>query len=218
MRKPLCLGRTNPDCTARYHGTHTAYRHGCRCPHAREKDRIYRKRLREGRQPAALVDATGTARRLQALNRIGWRFADLATHLNCTYQNVSLWAAMTSPRVDRTTATRVADLYRQLAGTPGPSALAAQRAAAKGWHSPMVWDNIDDPTEQPDLGVANITRGETLADRVIRHAQRLEEFRNLRAAGVGRKRIQEQLHINSKVYVKLLAQCDNTDDRGQVAA
>lgn len=217
MRTPTCHGRTNPDCTARHHGTHTAYRHGCRCPHAREQDRIYRKRLRENRQPPALVDATGTARRLQALNRIGWRFTDLAARLGCTYQNVALWAAMTSPRVDRTTATRVANLYRELAGTPGPSALAAQRAAAKGWHSPIAWDNIDDPNEQPDLGVVNITRGETLAERAVRHAQRLEEFRNLRDAGVGRKRIQDQLHINSKVYVKLLAQIQDTD-AGQVAA
>src|SRR5690349_8687682 len=108
-RTTTCLGRRRPDCTADIHGTQYAYSHrGCRCPHARNDDRIYRKRLREGRHTAAYVDATGTARRLQGLNAQGHRLADLAKEpeLNCTKSTLWKWANMTAPLVHRETANR----------------------------------------------------------------------------------------------------------------
>lgn len=216
MRTPTCLGRRNPHCTARYHGTYPAYRYGCRCPHAREADRIYRKRLREGRHTPPHIDATGTARRIQALNRIGWRLTDLAARLGCTYQNVSLWAHMDNPLVDRTTAARIAALYRELVDVRGPSPRAARLAAAKGWHSPLAWNNIDDPTEQPQL---DDTRSLEERRREQR-ANRARRFRQLMDAGASQHHIRRELGLNSGTHRRLLAdyRAQQAPGSGQVAA
>lgn len=154
LPRHTCLGRQNPDCTANRHGTWSAYRAGCRCPHAREAQRIYCKRLRELRNPPRRIDATGTRRRLQALSAIGWRWADLAAHLGGTWQTVQDMAIGGRPTVMVTTADRVRVLYARLSATPGPSEVSRRRAAEKGWAPPAAWDDdlIDDPTASPDLG------------------------------------------------------------------
>lgn len=112
--------------------------------------------------PNAFVDATGTRRRLQALNVNGWSTNDLGHELGCTGTNVA--AIMRDPaKVTATTALAVRDLYDRLWDAPPPArtgkALGARvrmtRAArARGWAPPMAWDTdtIDDPTARPDLG------------------------------------------------------------------
>ena len=112
--------------------------------------------------PNAFVDATGTHRRLQALNVNGWSTNDLGHELGCTGTNVA--AIMRDPeRVTATTALAVRDLYDRLWDAPPPArtgkALGARvrmtRAArARGWAPPMAWDDetIDDPTATPNIG------------------------------------------------------------------
>lgn len=145
--------RTGP-CRATRHDTPNAYRVGCACPDAREAWRLYNKRLREGRQPAGLVDITGTRRRLEALAAIGWPLHDIAARLGLPARQISNWRATTHPHIRRSRAAAVARIYDQLWDTPGPSERARGHAARAGWPVPMAWsdDTIDDPAAEPDLG------------------------------------------------------------------
>lgn len=139
-------------CSAARHGDALAYQvDRCRCPHAREDYRIYRKRLREGRWAPVNIDATGTSRRLRALGAIGWPAEALGDHLGASKEAVQRWRAARTPRVHRDTAAAVAALYDRLSATPGPSAYTRQRAASFGWAPPLLWDDldIDDPTAHP---------------------------------------------------------------------
>ncbi|WP_330438798.1 hypothetical protein OHB44_27905 [Micromonospora sp. NBC_00821] len=142
-------GRLDPNCTATFHGTDSAYRYGCRCPHAREHKRIRVKRWREGRAVARLVDGTGIRRRLQALTVLGWRWQDIGDRLGVTGSAVAVLTA-SSGLVELATVDRVKAVYRELCDRPGPSPITARRAAAKGWNGPLAWSDIDDPAAVPD--------------------------------------------------------------------
>lgn len=142
----------DPACSAVRHGTRGAYaKLGCKCPAAREADRIYRKRLRHGLQPSYLVDATGSRRRLQALAVLGWPSAALAPRLGLHTKSICDIRS-NGRKVHRTTAARIRQLYRDLVDVQGPSQPAAARARARGWVSPLAWDDIDDPQARPVLG------------------------------------------------------------------
>lgn len=214
MAKPVDLGRTNPHCTAHWHGTRSAYHNGCRCPEAREHERITRKRTREGRYQPTMVNAIGTQRRLRALAAVGWTFDGLAERLNMLPSNLRSLARDTAPLRHPRTAAKVAALYRELAGTPGPSLIARKRAAAKGWPTPIAWDNIDDPAEQPDTGPAPAdTRPDEVAVqralagqaryRRLHPADRVEAYRQLIAAGHGPGAISNRLRINATTVRQL---------------
>jgi lambda repressor-like predicted transcriptional regulator len=114
----------------------------------------------------AVVDATGTRRRLQALVAIGWSQSKLGRELDMSPQNFS--AMFKRDRVHADTARAVRVLYDRLWNAAPPETehrekIAAARsrsyAAARGWARPMAWDDdtIDDPnavsegteTEQP---------------------------------------------------------------------
>ena len=127
--------------------------------------------------PNALLDGTGTRRRLQALNVNGWSTNDLGHELGCTGTNIA--TIMRDPeRVTAATALAVRDLYDRLWDAPPPArtgkALGARvrmiRAAqARGWAPPLAWDDetIDDPTARPDLG--NTTPQNTGRGRLAEH-------------------------------------------------
>lgn len=144
---------SHTECSARYHDTHVAYtRWGCRCPKAREEARIYRKRLRHGRQPPGRVPALGTARRLRALAAAGYSWPDLAAHLGVSRQRVGRLASDPDGLVYARTAATIVSLFTALAATPGRSTDARAFAARQGWAPPMAWDDIDDPNAVPDFG------------------------------------------------------------------
>ena len=135
----------------RTHGTAGAFRNGCRCPEAREAWRLYTRRRRQGRGTGSgLVDAIGTARRLQALATMGYTQADLAAAMG--WKGVQMVArSLKAHRVARSTAERVSAAYERLSMKPGPSPRAAKRARHAGWAPPLAWDEgrIDDPTAKP---------------------------------------------------------------------
>lgn len=217
MKQPVDLGRTNPNCTARYHGTESAYTYGCRCPHAREARRLNGKRRRQHRHTPTLIDATGTARRLQALATLGWSYNQLATRLNWPWRYVQRLAYKRRPTVARATAQRVAAVYLDLYTKSGPSLLTSRYAAAKGWGGPLAWNNIDDPAEQPATGepatpddrpdevlVARAMRG-LVPYRQLTDADRVAAYWRLRAVGLHAGGIQARLRINSPTYRRLVA-------------
>lgn len=104
----------------------------------------------------ALVDPTGTVRRLRALVAIGWHETALAGILGMGVGN--FWTMLHGRRGRITTAKQhaVTAMFRELWDKPqtGVAADRARRLAKHyRWVGPLAWDNIDDPNEQPD-GIA----------------------------------------------------------------
>jgi DNA-binding CsgD family transcriptional regulator len=110
--------------------------------------------------PGARTDATGTRRRLQALQRIGWSQRTLAEELDTTQKVVGFIIRGYHSRVQASTAIRVRKLYDQLWSCPPVAstqqegyfiARVRKNAEDRGWAPPMAWDDdeIDDPTAQP---------------------------------------------------------------------
>ncbi|MEU6057949.1 hypothetical protein [Streptomyces sp. NPDC047097] len=120
------------------------------------------------------VDATGTARRLQALAAIGWPMRSLGRHIGVHEATVNRLTLQ--PKVYAATATAVTAAYERLRTlTPeehGITRSAATRtrnwAAARGWRDPLWWEDmgrIDDPTFDPDTADRPLNRDELAAVR-----------------------------------------------------
>lgn len=96
------------------------------------------------------TDATGTRRRVAALGWMGWPRHEVARRVG-----VAPWTLTTQAwrgRVSHNLAARVAAVFDELWDRPGPSAVAAGKARSAGAAPPLAWDDIDDPTAQPNLG------------------------------------------------------------------
>ncbi|HZN71227.1 MAG TPA: hypothetical protein VFC00_06035 [Micromonosporaceae bacterium] len=208
--------RTNPDCVARYHGTEAAYtRAGCRCPEAREERRIRNKRRRHGRSTPARIDSTGTCRRVRALAVLGWTYQAIGDELGCRWQFARSLASQTHLLVHVTTAARVADVYRRLSGTEGPSVISRRRALAKGWVSPLAWDDIDDPAAEPSVGDPDVPVVDEVAVRrvldgkaalsMLTPAERILAARQWVAAGRSRTSFANTHGLSSTAVNTLLA-------------
>ncbi|MEA5454488.1 hypothetical protein SPF06_07120 [Sinomonas sp. JGH33] len=107
----------------------------------------------------ALVDATGTHRRLQALVSIGYSVSRLGEMLGIDRANMA-GPIGRHPQVTAATARKAAALYERLWNVPHEpeghferisASRARNHAAARGWAPPMAWDDdtIDDPAASP---------------------------------------------------------------------
>lgn len=137
-------------CPATRHDTASAaHNHRCTCPDARDALYRLRKMRRADRSPHQTVDATGTRRRIQALQAIGWSHREIAARLGINERNTKRFT--TVARVATHTHRRVDLVYRLLQGTPGPSATARRRAGGRGYPPPLLWEgcDIDDPAARP---------------------------------------------------------------------
>lgn len=127
--------------------------------------------------PCALVDPTGTVRRIQALAAIGWSFTATGARIGWSAQNVSALV-----RGDRGCIAATAQLVRadfdRWCMTPGPSNRARLLAARRGWPPPLAWDDdtIDDPAASPDLGGRDDEPDDVEVERIA----------DLAAGGLGR--------------------------------
>lgn len=102
-----------------------------------------------GLPPAAKVAAAGTARRIHALQAIGWPLSAMARALG-----VSTQAVQQMTRRDKVTAGNAAAvkaLYDTRSMTFGPSTVTRNHAARAGYAPPLAWDDdtIDDPAAEP---------------------------------------------------------------------
>ncbi|WHT20964.1 hypothetical protein N8J89_07835 [Crossiella sp. CA-258035] len=108
--------------------------------------------------PCALIDSTGTIRRLQALVAIGWSQVRLARELGVNRGNFV--GLMNRGQVTVATAAAVRSLYSRLWDAPPPAEtgferngrrIALKHAADRGWVPPAAWDDdeIDDPKACP---------------------------------------------------------------------
>ncbi|MFC3504834.1 hypothetical protein ACFOOK_28235 [Micromonospora krabiensis] len=150
LRRGQCLGKRNPDCTANIHGTSSAYKAGCRCPHARNANRIYEKRRREGRNTPRLIDATGTHRRIQALWALGHTSTTIGEAAGLSEHHVQR-IVYAREFVTYNTWQLIDGAFRTLSTVPGTSDRTRSRARKAGYAPPLAWDDIDDPDEQPKV-------------------------------------------------------------------
>ncbi|BBB01029.1 hypothetical protein RVR_8261 [Actinacidiphila reveromycinica] len=101
------------------------------------------------------IDATGTRRRVRALQAIGYSQQAIAEAADTTQHRISV-ISLGAERVRQKIADKIADAYRQLAHhTPPDNAFtcrARNHAAAQKWLTPDFWedyDRIDDPQFDP---------------------------------------------------------------------
>lgn len=107
--------------------------------------------------PGALVDPTGTRRRLQALSALGWPCHAIAERIG--WQSSNLHAALVGKHgVTAATAEVVRRIYDDMSMTPGPSSRSRAHAARAGYAPPLAWDDepgsphhIDEPDATPAL-------------------------------------------------------------------
>lgn len=96
------------------------------------------------------VDPTGTIRRLQALQWMGWPAKDIADRIG--YKPGTIWTVKYRGGLSARFALKVAKVFDELCMTSGPSAHVAARARRCGYAPPAAWDDhtIDDPKAKPE--------------------------------------------------------------------
>lgn len=168
----------------------------------------------------ALIDATGTRRRLQALVAIGWSQSKLAAHLGMTPS--SFGKTLRRDRVTVATRDAVADLYERLWNVAPPQTCgrdkvacsrARRHAAESGWLPPLAWD--DDDLDKTEVTVTQLSYdGDTALDEIaideamrgrrvaLTRDERAEAMRRLNAAGLSARLIAERLGTTSRTVVR----------------
>lgn len=133
--------------------------HKCRCQDCRTGRAEYEYYRARNRDKTALVDGTGTRRRLQALAALGWSARAIAERYGHSTDAVSTWVR--AERINRATAKKVARWYDDLSMTLPPTrnkferySVGSTKGRAKraGWFPPLAWDDetIDDPNVTPE--------------------------------------------------------------------
>lgn len=211
------------------HGSWAGYNAGCRSTCCREAARRYQGRryhdARNGRP--RMLDITGTRRRIRALMRIGWSAELIAQHAGVGKSWIqSLSGRATLKLVHRATRDRIARVYDELSGRPGPSREVVKHAIRLGYVSPLAWEylDIDDPNAEP-VGVddgqwrpagydeSRVER-RINGDRTIRlhKGESAEVVRRMLADGISSAQINRLTGIKVERYVKV------SETRQQVAA
>ena len=127
------------------------YEAGCRCEDCKEAKAKYvrdrRTRMYLLGVDSLTVDARGVRRRIQALQRIGWRLTDIGNRMKPPRSRAVISHMLIRPKVHVETHRTIAAIYEQLHMTPGPSDIMRQRAERHGWAAPLAWDDIDNDEE-----------------------------------------------------------------------
>ena len=145
------------------------------------------------------VDATGTARRIQALVAMGWPQSLIAAELGTAQNAVSAMALRQKVTAERAIAVR--ELFGRWAMTPGPSNVSRTRARSKGWVTILGWNDIDDPDETPNLGT----------DEKVSFPDKYHELRH--HVGLPNEQIAEVMGIELKSLERQLNRYDMSDGR-----
>jgi hypothetical protein len=138
------------------HGDRNAFtKFDCRCPDAIEDERVYRKRLRQGRAQPRMVPALAAMRRLQGLAVLGYSPAVIAAQCGGTRANLERVRSGANKTVLACTEARVAAFCHTVPGLPleGDASVnqVKNTAARNGWKPLLAWDDdtIDDPKALP---------------------------------------------------------------------
>ncbi|MEW2147738.1 hypothetical protein AB0909_00630 [Streptomyces albidoflavus] len=151
----------------------------------------------------AVVDATATQRRLQALAALGWPMKRTALHAGLSTTNIT--GILTRSRVTAATEQAIADAYDQMRRqrpenhrvSRGQAKKTRRRAAAARWPKPSYWDQhpdgLGDPHFQP---LYKVTPGELVA----------EDARWLLNGGVSLEHVAERLGKTTDYIAQVLRQ------------
>lgn len=96
------------------------------------------------------ISPLGAMRRIQALYVLGHGHTAIHRATGISGSFISRIANGRAFTIDIATARRIAAAYAQLIQRQGTSARARRIAAQNGWHGPMVWGDIDNPTAKPE--------------------------------------------------------------------
>jgi hypothetical protein len=101
------------------------------------------------RRCAAHVPSRRAVQRIKSLQALGWPLRDLGARLGYapTVRGVPFIFGR-YPLISQALDRRVEDLYDQLWDTPGPSPIAAARAAREGWRLPLYYDDDGYPASR----------------------------------------------------------------------
>ena len=102
----------------------------------------------EPRESRRGVDGTGTYRRYEALQWMGWPEAMIAAEVGVAVGSLSTMRKR-GDRVSYRLARAMAELFERWSATLGPSRQTATKARKRGYASPWAWDDIDDPRARP---------------------------------------------------------------------
>lgn len=148
----------------------------------------------------ALIDATGTRRRIQALVAMGWSFTALSPEIGIHSRPLgdmarTKWVTAGSARKVKTAYKRLLHFTPEQCGVHSQARALAKRVAAReGWVPPGAWDDIDDPACVPDRGP------EDPVNRTAIAAYRHVEIEHLASAGIPEHEIADRLGM-ARAYV-----------------
>lgn len=142
--------------------------------------------LNAGHPTEGQVGAEPTRRRLRALARIGWGLDSLSSETGVKFSTLAM-VRNRNQRVSARIANAVRETYDRLHMTPGNDDQARREATAKGWLSPLAWDDID-TDEAPHAQRYRPVR-------VRNGAELLNEFEHLVGLGVSAERAASQLGV-----------------------
>lgn len=105
--------------------------------------------------PTTRVPALGAARRIQGLNLLGWNMRDIAREAGVSVDTISRVAHNHTSNLQNAANQAITAATKALVRRRPPEGRYAAgtrtRARQHGWTPLMEWDDIDDPTEQPDV-------------------------------------------------------------------
>ncbi len=159
------------------------------------------RRERALRDGPAVVDATPTHRRIQALLAVGWTGAELAERLG-SVRRENVKDILEQSRVLRTTEARIARIYSQLEAIPGGSDLNRSRSKAKGWAVPFAYDDIATDAAPVDQRRRSPSGKSTKFDQRLSAQETLYEYQHLRYIGWRHSDALEELGISQEGYDK----------------
>lgn len=164
----------------------------------------------------ALIDGTGTRRRLQGLVAIGHSQAKIGAALDLTGSRISqLCVGRKCRLVFRETAAKIAALYDEwwdVIPVGRNAGITRAYAASQQWRTPLAWDDdsIDDPNAEPQHAPEPVPDGADYIDHAavlariegnreieLTPAEQLELVHQMTADGWGQKRIEAQTGINA---------------------
>ncbi|RZE73281.1 hypothetical protein [Streptomyces albidoflavus] len=160
-----------------------------------------------GRPDQGRIDAAGTIRRLRALAVLGYLIHTIAEASGMDTSMLQGHLAAQHATIPAPIARRIASTYRRLCFIPGPSQISRTRAAARGWHGPLAWDDIDDPACQSSDGVSEQDGAVLSRDELA--ARRRAEVEHLGSYGASAQEIADRVGLAVKYVENILRQLEN---------
>lgn len=175
----------------------------------------------------AIIDGTGTQRRIKALVAMGWSFTAIAREMGYDGHSAQVRVhQMVRSGVRVRSARAVAAVYDRLWNTPPPANTPAEKSAitrslklaqTNGWVGPLCWDDstIDDPTAKPwraswaeiheaprdldEIAISEVMSGRRV---VLTKAERAEAVRRLNSQGFSADEIARRVGVTKRTAVR----------------